>query len=113
MNATVVVAIRRRRAAHRASVSSKMPAIAGPAADSPDQNRRFARKTAHACVPDPRGQGHQEAQGPQGDEPSQHEAGLPLRPVPRAHGGRAHPFFASARRWFTMSHRSVTERASP
>jgi len=53
MNATVVVAIRRRRAAHFASVSSNMPAIAGPDAASPDQKSRFTRNTAHTRAPPP------------------------------------------------------------
>ncbi len=109
MKATVVVAMRRRRPAHRASVSSKMPAIAGPAADSPDQNRRFTRKTAQACVPDPPARATTKLRAPRATSPRQNEARLSL---PGAHGG-AHPFFPSARRWFTMSHRSATERASP
>ena len=78
MNATVVVAIRRSRTAHRASVSSKIPAMAGPAADSPDQNSRFTRKTAQACVAEPAARATRKLSAPRSDEDAEHEPRLPL-----------------------------------
>ena len=94
MNATVVVAIRRRRAAHRASVSSKIPAIAGPAAERPDQNRRFARNTAHACVPAPPARATKKLTAPSRTSPASTRPVFPCPPLPRARGWHAHPFFA-------------------
>ena len=59
MNATVVVAIRRSRAAHRASVSSKIPAIAGPAADEPRPEQEVGQEDRPRVRAGSAGQRHQ------------------------------------------------------
>src|SRR5262245_3866784 len=46
MKAAVVMAMRRRRPPHRPSVTSIIPATAGPVAARPDQKTRFTRKIA-------------------------------------------------------------------